>query len=64
MQTVIFNAKSVMFATGGYARSYKINSNAHANTGDGLSIVARHGLPLEDMEIGRASCRERVCRYV
>lgn len=50
MQTVIFNAKSVMFATGGYARSYKINSNAHANTGDGLSIVARHGLPLEDME--------------
>jgi len=50
LQTVIFNAKSVMFATGGYARSYKINSNAHANTGDGLSIVARHGLPLEDME--------------
>ena len=50
METVIFNAKSVMFATGGYARAYKINSNAHANTGDGLSIVARHGLPLEDME--------------
>ncbi|NOQ30653.1 MAG: FAD-dependent oxidoreductase [Helicobacteraceae bacterium] len=46
----IFNAKTVMFATGGYARSFKINSNAHANTGDGLSIVARHGLPLEDME--------------
>jgi succinate dehydrogenase / fumarate reductase flavoprotein subunit len=39
-----------MFATGGYARAFKINSNAHANTGDGLSIVARHGLPLEDME--------------
>ena len=50
MQMAIFNCKSVMFATGGYARSYKINSNAHANTGDGLSIVARHGLPLEDME--------------
>ncbi|MFA6759830.1 MAG: FAD-dependent oxidoreductase [Sulfuricurvum sp.] len=50
LQVAIFNAKSVMFATGGYARSYKINSNAHANTGDGLSIVARHGLPLEDME--------------
>lgn len=50
MQTAIFNAKSVLFATGGYARAYKINSNAHANTGDGLSIVARHGLPLEDME--------------
>src|SRR5690606_17906523 len=39
-----------MFATGGYARAYAINSNAHANTGDGLSILARHGLPLEDME--------------
>ncbi len=50
MQMAIFNAKAVMFATGGYARAYKINSNAHANTGDGLSIVARHGLPLEDME--------------
>jgi len=50
MQMAIFNSKQVMFATGGYARSYKINSNAHANTGDGLSIVARHGLPLEDME--------------
>jgi succinate dehydrogenase / fumarate reductase flavoprotein subunit len=50
LQIAIFNAKSVMFATGGYARAYKINSNAHANTGDGLSIVARHGLPLEDME--------------
>ncbi len=50
MQTAIFNAKAVMFATGGYARTFKINSNAHANTGDGLSIVARHGLPLEDME--------------
>ncbi len=50
MEFRIFNAKAVMFATGGYARSYKINSNALANTGDGLSIVARHGLPLEDME--------------
>ena len=47
---VIFNAKATMFATGGYGRAYKINSNAHANTGDALSIVARHGLPLEDME--------------
>ncbi len=46
----IFNAKATMFATGGHARAYKINSNAHANTGDSLSIVARHGLPLEDME--------------
>ena len=50
MEPAIFNAKAVMFATGGYARAFKINSNAHANTGDGLSIFARHGLPLEDME--------------
>ena len=49
-EPAIFNAKAVMFATGGYGRAYKINSNAHANTGDALSIVARHGLPLEDME--------------
>ena len=49
-QPAIFNAKAVMFATGGYGRAFKINSNAHANTGDALSIVARHGLPLEDME--------------
>ena len=47
---MIFNAKAVMFATGGYGRAFAINSNAHANTGDALSIVARHGLPLEDME--------------
>jgi len=47
---MLFNAKAVMFATGGYGRAFKINSNAHANTGDALSIVARHGLPLEDME--------------
>lgn len=46
----IFNAKAVMFATGGYARAFKVNSNAHANTGDGLSILARRGIPLEDME--------------
>jgi len=46
----IFNAKVTMFATGGHGRAYRFNSNAHANTGDSLSIVARKGLPLEDME--------------
>jgi succinate dehydrogenase / fumarate reductase flavoprotein subunit len=49
-QPAIFNAKVTMFATGGHGRAYRFNSNAHANTGDALSIVARHGLPLEDME--------------
>ncbi len=50
LEPAIFNARAVMLATGGYARAFKINSNAHANTGDGLSIYARHGLPLKDME--------------
>ena len=47
---MLFSARAVMFATGGYGRAFKVNSNAHANTGDALSIVARKGLPLEDME--------------
>ena len=46
----VFQAKAVMIATGGYARCWKITSNAHANTGDGLSLVMRQGLALEDME--------------
>ena len=46
----IFNAKVVMLGTGGYGRAFGINSNAHANTGDALSVVARKGIPLEDME--------------
>lgn len=46
----MFHAKATMFATGGYGRAYKVNSNAHANTGDGLSIMLRQGIPLEDME--------------
>lgn len=46
----IFHAKAVMFGTGGYGKVYKITSNALANTGDGLSLVLRAGLPLEDME--------------
>ncbi len=45
-----FHAKIVNFATGGYGRAYKTTSNAHAGTGDGMSIVLRKGLPLEDME--------------
>ncbi len=46
----VFHAKTVMFGTGGYGRVFKITSNALANTGDGLSLVLRAGLPLEDME--------------
>jgi len=46
----VFNAKSVVFATGGAGKIYKTTSNAHTLTGDGLGIVFRTGLPLEDME--------------
>jgi succinate dehydrogenase flavoprotein subunit len=46
----IFKAKAVLFATGGFGRMYKITSNAYANTGDGPAVVARRGIPLEDME--------------
>ncbi|MDI6755232.1 MAG: succinate dehydrogenase flavoprotein subunit [Thermodesulfobacteriota bacterium] len=46
----VFHAKAVMFATGGYARAWKVNTNALSNTGDGMSIVLQAGLPLEDME--------------
>lgn len=45
-----FHSKAIMFATGGYGRAFRITSNAHANTGDGLSIVYHAGLPIEDME--------------
>ncbi|MDX1614663.1 MAG: FAD-dependent oxidoreductase [Candidatus Promineifilaceae bacterium] len=43
-------AKAVMFGTGGYGRAYKITSNAFANTGDGVAIAYRAGVPLMDME--------------
>jgi succinate dehydrogenase / fumarate reductase flavoprotein subunit len=46
----IFAAKSVLFATGGFGRMFKITSNAYANTGDGPAVCARRGIPLEDME--------------
>ena len=46
----IFRAKSVVFATGGYGKVWKTTSNAHTLTGDGMGIVWRKGLPLEDME--------------
>ncbi|MBN2346604.1 MAG: succinate dehydrogenase flavoprotein subunit [Candidatus Aminicenantes bacterium] len=46
----IFHAKTVLLATGGYGRAWKVTSNAHANTGDGVALVLEAGLPLEDME--------------
>lgn len=46
----IFKAKAVFFATGGFGRMFRITSNAYANTGDGPAVLARRGVPLEDME--------------
>jgi len=46
----VFQAKSVIFATGGYGKMFKVTSNAHTLTGDGPGIVLRKGLPLEDVE--------------
>ncbi|WNV90718.1 succinate dehydrogenase flavoprotein subunit [Umezawaea sp. Da 62-37] len=46
----VFHAKSVIFATGGFGKVFKTTSNAHTLTGDGMGIVFRKGLPLEDME--------------
>jgi succinate dehydrogenase / fumarate reductase flavoprotein subunit len=46
----VFRAKAVLFATGGYGKIFKITSNAHTLTGDGLGVCYRRGIPLEDME--------------
>jgi succinate dehydrogenase / fumarate reductase flavoprotein subunit len=47
----VFHARAVLFATGGYGRIFKITSNAHALTGDGLAVCYRRGIPMEDMEM-------------
>ncbi|OLR90517.1 succinate dehydrogenase flavoprotein subunit [Actinokineospora bangkokensis] len=46
----VFQAKAVVFATGGFGKVFKTTSNAHTLTGDGMGIIFRKGLPLEDME--------------
>ncbi|RUS60204.1 succinate dehydrogenase flavoprotein subunit [Pseudorhodobacter sp. E13] len=46
----VFNAKMVVLATGGYGRAYFSATSAHTCTGDGNGMVARAGLPLQDME--------------
>jgi succinate dehydrogenase / fumarate reductase, flavoprotein subunit len=46
----VFRAKSVVFASGGFGKMFKVTSNAHALTGDGPAVLYRRGFPLEDME--------------
>ncbi|GAB7129227.1 succinate dehydrogenase flavoprotein subunit [Silvimonas sp. JCM 19000] len=49
-ETFILHAKAVLFATGGAGRIYSASTNAFINTGDGLGMTVRAGIPLEDME--------------
>ncbi|MDR2295006.1 MAG: succinate dehydrogenase flavoprotein subunit [Microbacterium sp.] len=46
----VFHSKAVVFATGGFGKMFKTTSNAHTLTGDGVGIIWRKKLPLEDME--------------
>ena len=49
-EAMIFQARSTVLATGGAGRIFHSSTNAFINTGDGLGMAARAGLPLEDME--------------
>ncbi|HTH94256.1 MAG TPA: succinate dehydrogenase flavoprotein subunit [Rhodocyclaceae bacterium] len=49
-EIVAFHARATIFATGGAGRIYHSSTNAFINTGDGLGMAARAGIPLEDME--------------
>jgi succinate dehydrogenase / fumarate reductase flavoprotein subunit len=46
----VFHSKAIIFATGGFGKIFKTTSNAHTLTGDGVGIIWRKKLPLEDME--------------
>jgi len=46
----VFRAKAVLLATGGFGRMFRVTSNAHTLTGDGVALAYRRGIPLEDME--------------
>jgi succinate dehydrogenase / fumarate reductase flavoprotein subunit len=49
-QIFALHAKSTLFATGGAGRIFQASTNAFINTGDGLGMAARAGVPLQDME--------------
>ncbi len=49
-EVMILQAKATLLATGGAGRIYSASTNAFINTGDGLGMAARAGIPLEDME--------------
>ncbi len=49
-EMTVFHARATLFATGGAGRIFSSTTNAFINTGDGLGMAARAGIPLEDME--------------
>ena len=49
-EVMILQARATLFATGGAGRIFSSTTNAFINTGDGLGMAARAGIPLEDME--------------
>ncbi|MCE9633826.1 MAG: succinate dehydrogenase flavoprotein subunit [Methylophilales bacterium] len=49
-EVTLFEAKTTLFATGGAGRIFEASTNAFINTGDGLGLAARAGIPLQDME--------------
>ncbi|TWI66378.1 succinate dehydrogenase subunit A [Pseudoduganella lurida] len=49
-EVMILQAKTTIFATGGAGRIFAASTNAFINTGDGMGMAARAGLPLQDME--------------
>jgi len=49
-EVMVLQARATLFATGGGGRIFQASTNAFINTGDGLGMAARAGIPLEDME--------------
>ncbi len=49
-EPLIIEAKTTLIATGGVARLYRTTTNAMINTGDGMAMALRAGIPLQDME--------------
>lgn len=49
-EVVFIHARATILATGGAGRVFQSTTNAHINTGDGLGMILRAGLPLQDME--------------